>query len=135
MEGQNFRLLEKAKDFYDLAYMCSVFVKGDVSTIRRHALSIIYLDKDEGLRHKFLGDNAYIDLKLYQKKVKEGKLEEFLDIFDGKKFDNISKENKLHTIYNSLNDSKHVFERILVNSKIEKYFPLERIENYINSRK
>lgn len=127
-------LLEEATDFYDLAYLCHLTFHQHPRISRQGALNAIYLSNNEELQHKFLGEDAYIELKVSKLKLREGNLEYFLDFFQ-EDFDPFLNEKKLRILYNSLRESKGAFEKLLITKKLEKYFPIEIVENYINSRK
>lgn len=127
-------ILERAENFYDLTYMCYKKLNTDLTTSRKNALSLIYFTEDESIRQKFLGYDAYIDFKTYQKKIQNGNLEDFIDDFTDKELGKSTRIKKMKVLQNSLKFGKTSFERLLIVKKLEDYFPLEKIGNYINSR-
>ena len=129
-------ILEQVENFYDLAYKCySYFAPNATFNFSRQgALNVIFLSNDEDRRLKFLGIDAYIDMKRFENNIKQGNLEGFLDFFDDTDMSNFSTEKKMRYLVNSLNDGGKNFEKILVTKKLRDYFPLENIESYIKSK-
>jgi len=101
-------------------------------------LAISYYREENKLN--CLGEDAYLDYKLYKKKFQKKEFEEFLDeAYDVVPFSNdLTYEQKYGEFkegFEELNEiNRDVLENWIISKKLQKtYFPIEDFENYLKA--